>query len=638
MRVKYQSAKVLTLISGTERSREKNLALLIEKAKASHLGIVPDNWSSMRWDVTATFRPKTRPGKGRKKLCLNFTRDRLTAGANDMDFRAPYADLIKALVVLRYEAKPRTLGALQQFVDVYRQLYECIPANQNELRLLTPEHFDLASQHIQTRFARSTAKKMIGRLEELADLLDANNLVSGQLNFRCRRTLPSGGDADISKQRYDAPETLGKAIDKRVSVQVLCAIGQLYLAIPMSQTADALLVRLVMLLALVGRRIGEMLSLADQEVQFDIHGKPFLIYFPQKKSFGILKVPSERMWLIPQSLTLIETLLGDIKTLTQKARMIAKNVIAAWGPDLSTLPDQEWLSAKDLSLWLGSSTNSTTQWARQRSIPFVIVKHKCLYRRADIECALRPEAISGPVMTTSSIQKELYVSDLLFIAPLGTFHRKKAGKPYASAPVTEGQVRDFLSMRENMKNAFERYGLLKNNEALRTNSHSFRHFLNDLLDRGGMPLLAQTAWFGRLNPLQTTEYHATSTAQRVLEASKYIARLDADKASALSHTQPPVTFNQMKQLGQQRPIQDLGDGACSHHLRQAPCPHSLKAPATSAEYYWLGSEKDAATETLRQIHMNEGLLDLTMARAIDNKFAEPWVEHYRTRIQQLKKE
>ncbi len=636
--MKYQSGKVLTLIAETQQSRERNLAILIEKAKASHLGIVPRNWNSMRWDVTSTFGPKTRAGKGRNTLSLIFTRDRQAAGADDMDYRAPYGDLIKALVVLRYEAKPRTRDAIQQFIDVYRQLYECIPANQNELRLLTPESFDLAGRNIQKRYAKTTAKNMIGRLEELADLLDANNLVSCQLNFRCRTKHPSEGDADISKQRFDVPESLGKTIDKRVSVQVLAAIGQLNLAIPMSNTADALLVRLVMLLALVGRRIGEILSLPDQKVQYNIHGKPFLIYFVEKKSVGIQKVTSERLWLIPQTAGLIEKLLSDIKTLTEKARLIAIKVIATGRPDLSELPIQEWISGADLSHWLGISKTSARQWARQRSIPFVIVKRKCLYLRADIEFALRPEAMTRPVMTTSSIQKELFVSDLLFIAKSGTFHRKKATKPYASVPVTEGQVRDFLSVRKNLKNAFERYGVLKQIDALRKNPHSFRHFLNDLLDRSGMPLLAQTAWFGRLNPVQTTEYHATSAAQRVLEASKFVAQLDANKASPASLTQPPVTFNQMKQLGQQRPVHDLGDGACSHHQRQAPCPHSLKAPATSRDYYWLGSDKDAAAETMRQIHMNEGLLDLAAARAIGNKFAEPWVEHYKTRLQQLKQE
>jgi hypothetical protein len=290
MSVKYQSGKVLTLISGVQQSREKNLAFLVEKAKASQLGIVPNNWGSVRWDVTTTFGPKTRPGKGRKRLFLIFARDCQSAGAKNMEYRAPYADLIKALVVLRYEARPRTLGAIQQFVDVYRQLYECIPATQNELRLLTPETFDLASRNIQTRFAKSTANKMIGRLEELADLLDANNLLSCQLNFRCRTKLPSGGDTDISKQRFDVPESLGKAIDKRVSVQVLAAIGQLYLAIPMSNTADALLVRLVMLLALVGRRIGEILSLPDKKIQYDIHGKPYLIYFVEKKMLAYNKL------------------------------------------------------------------------------------------------------------------------------------------------------------------------------------------------------------------------------------------------------------------------------------------------------------------------------------------------------------
>lgn len=636
--MKYQTGKVLTLISDTEKSREKNLALLVEKAKASHLGIVPSDWTSVRWDVTVTFKPKTRPGKGRKKLCLNFTRDRKAAGTDDMDFRAPYADLIKSLVVLRYEAHPRTLGSLQQFVDVYRQLYECIPLNQNELRLLTHEHFDLASRNIQTRFAKSTAKKMIGRLEELADILDANNLLSCQLNFRCRTKQLSGGDTDISKQRFDVPESLGKAIDKRVSVQVLCAIGRLYLAIPMSETADALLVRLVMLLALVGRRIGEILSLQNQKVEFDAQGKPFLIYFPQKKSFGVLKVPSERMWLIPQTLSLVETLLGDIMTLTERARMIAKNVITTRGPDLSELPDQEWISGRDLSHWLGISASSATQWARQRSIPFVRNMHVCLYRRTDLECALRPEAMTEPVMITSSIQKELFVSDLLFIAQSGTFHRKKASKPYATVPVTEGQVRDFLVVRPNLRNAFERYGVLKYIDSFRTNPHAFRHFLNDLLDRGGMPLLAQTAWFGRLNPLQTAEYHSKSVAERTLEASKYIAQLDASKVDNLSPKQPAVTFNQMKQLGQQRPVLDLGDGACSHHPRQAPCPHSLKAPATASEYYWLGSDQEATEETTRQIHMNEGLLDFATARAVRNKFAEPWVEHYQNRLKQLKKE
>ena len=151
-----------------------------------------------------------------------------------------------------------------------------------------------------------------------------------------------------------------------------------------------------------------------------------------------------------------------------------------------------------------------------------------------------------------------------------------------------------------------------------------------------MPLLAQTAWFGRLDPKQTTVYHGTTSAEIVLKAQQYAAKIDNEKTTANTVTQSPVTFNQMKKLAQQRPVHDLGDGACIHHHRQAPCPHSLAAPALSGDFYWIATPEEAIGETKRQIHMNEGLLDLALARTPCDPFATAWVEHYKFRLNQLK--
>jgi hypothetical protein len=635
--MKYYTSKILTLMPLTEQSRSTNLTTLIQMAKASQLGITPKKWESARWDVTEKFISKVRPGKGRKKIYLLFTRDPKSSDSSEAPFRNQYDDLIKTFVVLRHEIRPKTHGSHQHFINAFRHLYESIPPDQNEIRLITPTHFDMACASIISRYQPTTAKKMISKIIEIADLLDANNLVSCRLDYRCRLNIHVSETEDISKQRFDMPETLGKTEDKRVAVEILAAIGQLYKAIPISNAGDAILIRLIMLMAVLGRRIGEILSLPQQQLNFDQNNRPYLIYYPQKRSVGVLQIFVERLWVIPQTAKLIESLLADIQVLTTNARLIAKQVETTNSPDLSGLPQNEWISAKELSDWLNVKPGSARLWALKRNICYRKNKRQNLYQRKNIESALKPEAITGPVLTTSSTPRFLYVSDMLFIAQPSTFHRSKAPKPYAAVVITEGQVRDFLSNRRNLNCAFERYGVLKNFECYRSNPHSFRHFLNDMLDQAGMPLLAQTAWFGRTDPRQTTVYHGTSSAEIVLKAQVYAATF-AEGTTTKVVPLPPVSFKHIKQLGQQRPIHDLGDGACIHHPRQSPCPNAIGAPASPTEFYWITNQNDLIAETTRQVHLNEGLLDLALERARKDPFATAWADHYKARLNLLKQQ
>src|SRR5215212_11974418 len=99
------------------------------------------------------------------------------------------------------------------------------------------------------------------------------------------------------------------------------------------------------------------------------------------------------------------------------------------------------------------------------------------------------------------------LSDTLLIATRNVFHSTKGTCALLVEPVNVRHISDFLRGRAGTKSAFERFGITEpDGRFCRMPSHQLRYWLNDIADKGGLPVDTLTRWMGRENPRDTEAY------------------------------------------------------------------------------------------------------------------------------------
>ncbi len=74
-------------------------------------------------------------------------------------------------------------------------------------------------------------------------------------------------------------------------------------------------------------------------------------------------------------------------------------------------------------------------------------------------------------------------------------------------PLTVGYITDFLTGKPGAKSVFERFNIKEPDGSFcRITSHQFRHWLNTIAVKGGLPMEILSRWMGRDNPKDTEAY------------------------------------------------------------------------------------------------------------------------------------
>lgn len=616
-----------------------NRATLVSRAKAAvpFLGV---SWESTTWDVSEAYRHRTRAYKAdRPAQRLLFTQHSRRPRIPGAPLSEPFGDVVKSLVCQRHHQRGQSANSHMVFVRATRYVFDALADRDHDIGELTADHLDAAAAKLFERERESTAYKVVGHMEEFADALDRNGLCRVRLDWRCRR---KSRPRSMTLDRIDAAAQGVGHPTRLPDEEAIRAIGCLYQLIPRGASpydpvsSDRIMILIATVMVCTGLRIGEMLTLPENPLSAAEDGSKNLRYARLKGRADDVTVEWENKPLLTETEQLVEVALAELCEATEGARQIARSYHES-GALLSGLRLPNELDGTQLATVCGLRSRGIAQFLKPRQIRYKIVDRRVLVGREDLLRGLQRDHWASP-MIPGPLGRGLELHDALCVVYARQMHRgSRTTLTYAARPITDQNMRDFLTGRGVIRSVFERYSIVDSNgDQITVRSHGFRHFLNHLLDEGGAPDLVQTKWFGRKHAADTKAYQHLTPAQR---AEQVVADIMAGHVSgAVAETAKvlPVELAHTFLAARIHAIHDVGPGMCIHDFQMSPCPRHLQCTVNCDEYIWLTHDASRSDELKRQAAVAYVSLQNVQMQINGQALVEPdWMTHLRIRYEQL---
>lgn len=610
---------------------------LIGKAKAlMPFGDV--EWDAPVWDVSAAYEHRTRGYKANARgLRLPFTQHRQAGKGVGDPLPEGFADVVKALVCMRHQRRGQSMASHSVFIRAARYICDAIRGTGHQLGELRKDDLDRAATVLLRRERETSAYKVLGHMEEFADMVDGYRLSRMRLDWRCRR---KARPRSLTPDRIGDPST--EVSDRLPTEEAIRALGWLYQTIPRAErpddgrAADRTLILIATIMACTGLRVGEMLTLPVNPISIAKDGSRNLRYARLKGRADDVMVEWHSKPLLSETVELVEAAVAELREATAGPRQIALKASRCGSlMPRSALPPV--LFTSDLRAVLGLNSWKLAQFLRARAIPFEIVDRRLRVNRDALCRGIEKDHWFGPVIPGPPSQG-LKLHQALCVVYANQFHRgTRTTLTYAARPVSDQNVQDFLAGRPAIPSAFERYGLVgEDGLVLRVRSHGLRHFLNHLLDEGGAPDLVQTKWFGRQHEADTRAYQHLTAAQRAAQVVKEV--LEGKLAGGIVEVAKSLPLEVAKTFLAARiqAVHDVGPGLCVHDFQMSPCERHLQCTAKCEDYLWIKGEEARAHELKRQAAVAYISLRTVTARARSRSLMQSdWYRHIATRYGQL---
>lgn len=616
-----------------------NCAALVSNARAAVP--FPDVvWGEAIWDVSAAYQHRTRGYKAdRPAQRLLFTQHSNAPRVPGAPLAGAFGDVVKSLVCLRHRQRGQSANSHMVFVRATRYVFDALAVRDHDIGELTADHLDAAAAILFKRENESSAYKVVGHMEEFADTLDRNGLCRIRLDWRCRRKVRP---KSMTPDRIDDSKS---EIGKRNSLpdeEAIRAIGYLYQQIPRGASphdpvsADRIMILIVTVMVCTGLRIGEMLTLPENPISAAEDGSKNLRYARLKGRADDVTVEWESKPLLTETEQVVEEALTELREATDGARQVARSFHQT-GELLAAVPLQVEMDGGVLLSVLGLRSKNIAQFLKTRHIAYTVVAKRIRISRDALRRGLR-----GDHWTSQTIPgapgRGLALHEALCVAYTNQMHRgTRTTLTYAARPITDQNVRDFLTGRGVVGSVFERYTIAGSSGGqINVRSHGFRHFLNHVLDEGGAPDLVQTKWFGRKHAGDTKAYQHLTHAQKAAQVVADI--MDGQVSGAVTEIAKvlPVELAQTFLTARIHAVHDVGPGMCIHDFQMAPCPRHLQCTVNCDEYIWLKRDASRSDELKRQAAVAYISLQSVQKQIDGQALVEPeWMRHQRIRYEQL---
>ena len=623
---------VVVIPSRIEVNARTNLEALVERARALNVYGPSVDFDAVVWDLSAIKPAKPAAGSAKAKRLYFTTHE--NGAAKSLRGRTPlakhFADMLKAVVVMREHGRPRDVGDPKILIRASRAVHQQLANRGHDPALLVSTDFVKAANSFKGRFTDHTCYTLGNKLEQLAEAVNLYNLSKARILFKnpYKRV-------DFNYRVVDETER-ARIAKKMASDDAIDAIISMSLAVRETQNDYDVLCSSVAELDLCGPwRINDLLNILDDcertELAPDGTGERLGFAFSGSKG-----VKGAMKWVASAMKPIAERALADIRRITAPARMVARFMERhpgrAWLPKPWRLADPETLldsNALKTALNL-SDFRSAIQWAHWRGIkPARTHYGKHFYRLADIERAvleMQPKLLGLPPL-----------SKWLFIVPRN-FGAETRG---ANLPIvrflTDQMFSDFMVGRGMTKSIFERLGLIDadgNPYAVR--SHQIRHFLNNIAHEGRLPQIDIARWSGRKDVGQNEVYDHTGgiplarTMRQVLESGA----MQGPVAATLEKLPPVDRAEFVKSRLATVHMTDIG--ACIQDWSLAPCP-SHGACASCSDHLVIKGDKKQRERAEQLLGDCEPLVADAERETADGTYgAAPWVEHNKKMVEGLK--
>ena len=269
-----------------------------------------------------------------------------------------------------------------------------------------------------------------------------------------------------------------------------------------------------------------------------------------------------------------------------------------------------------------------------RKVPKPLPRHHdhegVYYRAFEVEAFLQSLRVSPPWTVDRRDGTFQMLSETLLIAFRNSFHPGRAVFPLLVQPIFISQIADFLSGGGGTASAFERFGIREPDGSFcKMTSHQFRHWLNYIADKGGLPVELQSRWMGREHSRDTDAYrHATvderlEWVKRGFKTASWQVRRPACISSCRAPNGTGISMAKFKRFTSPHSV-------CACMILRSRRAHTISTAFADAPTICVSKAvraKDATSS--RSSNPPNGRLTSAKARAggPDGGVAEPWIRH-----------
>jgi len=223
------------------------------------------------------------------------------------------------------------------------------------------------------------------------------------------------------------------------------------------------------------------------------------------------------------------------------------------------------------------------------------------------------------------------LSETLFIAFQNSFHAARQPSPLLVEPMTSSHLVDFMMGKRDTKSAFERFRICEENgEWCKITSHQFRHWLNDLADKGGLPMELQTRWMGRENPRDTQAYRHATVEERLAWVKNGIRTREICGTIASVYFALPEDERDVFLEGHIQAVHFTPLGVCIHDFAIDPCPYYLNCVRGCSDYLRTKGNQQERLHLIQVHRRTTQALEVARAQAEagHGEPAQAWIAHY----------
>lgn len=573
-------------------------------------------FENIRWEVGPLQQRMT----SKDSLGLYFTRHGSTREA----LPAAYADVVKSWVLL---AKSHlTAGHMRKNVSAARILWAALQRRDREeltfdWNSLCEEDLNQAELFMQAQgWASTTICDHCLQLLHLARFLAARNICR-PLYYTMQTPRPGEDYFTVAGQN--------RRRAKLPSQRALAGLARIYSHLA-TEPAERLLAAAAALLMVTGFRIGELLTLPeDCEVrETDAERTAYgLRYYREKTVDGEPDLAVR--WLTPLQAELAQEAIAELRGLTAEPRERARELER--DPHRFPLPfpaSCERVRVTQLRQLMGGGKFDlpTAEVPRRRGPG---LDFYC--SRADVEAFLLKKRVNRLWTVDRRDGTYQMLSETLLIAFRNFLHPTRATNRLLVQPVTASQFNSFLSGDKGRLSVFERYDIRDvDGQACRITSHQFRHWLNDLADKGGLPMDLLTRWMGRETPHHTQAYRHATMDERLQWVKQGIEDDELDGFVAEVYQELPLAERDEFLEAQIQAVHFTPMGVCIHDFAIEPCRYHLNCLRGCPDY--LRTKGDPAERRhLLQIQADTEKA-LTRARQEMEQgkanVAQAWLDHH----------
>jgi hypothetical protein len=591
------------------------------------LGDTNQSFEDMVWNVGSLLRRFT----ATENIRLFFTH----LDTTDKALPENYANVIKSWLLL----SDVSARSMEDSLRTARKLWRTLEQRRGQTALpfswhtLCEEDIRQTELWMQERYAQATVYSSINTLLKLARFLDVRGICR-PLFYSVQTPCPSKAICTAAMQ-----ET---RLSKLPSPRALEGLADVYRHL-VQTPQDRLRIAAVALLVVTGFRVSELLTLpVDCEVEEVRHGRTTygLRYYK-----GKARAPGKGYdirWLTPLQAELAQQAIAEIKAITEPARQQAK-ILEENDPHIPIpgFGQTDKMYARDIQHIMGMPGLSAVHTSIPREkLPRYGKEKKYYFIPSDFEAYLQTRRVKHLWTVAREDGTYQMLSESLFVIFHNFFFPRGGHVCLLAEPMRKGHINSFLSSHGLNRSVFERCDIREADGTFcRMSSHQFRHWLNDIADKGGLPTDALTRWMGRDNPRDTEAYkHATMD-----ERLRWVK--DGIQSEQLHGTMADVYFELPKGErdvfldGQIQAVHFTPMGLCLHDFAVEPCPYHLNCVRGCPDYLRTkGSQRERQHLLEVQRNTEKALVSAQQATAqTGGEIAQAWVAHHEKTLQGIQR-